>query len=50
MALHEVILATIAGGVLLAVLGYGVWTHDSHERDLTEGEAEPLSRYNLWQC
>ena len=47
MALHEVILATLVGGALLVVLGYGVWTHESHDRELTEGETQPLSRADI---
>jgi len=44
MALHEIILAALAGGALLVVLGYGVWTHESHDRGLTEETADTLSR------
>ena len=33
------ILAFFVGAALLVVLGYGVWTHDSHNR--AEEQAEP---------
>ena len=34
------ILAFFVGAALLVVLGYGVWTHDSHNR------AEPRRRHS----
>jgi len=50
MALHEIILAALAGGSLLVVLGYGVWTHPSHDRELSEETEDALSRPYVGEC
>jgi hypothetical protein len=38
------ILAFFVGTALLVVLGYGVWTHDSHNRAEPEREPQPEPR------
>ena len=38
------ILAFFVGTALLVVLGYGVWTHDSHNRTEREPQPEPRRR------
>ena len=39
------ILAFFVGLALLVVLGYGVWTHESHNRAEAEHEPKPAPRH-----
>jgi hypothetical protein len=37
-------LAFVVGAALLVVLGYGVWTHESHDRAEPERQPQPEPR------